>query len=209
MGKEAADDITDQEPPNNAEIPDSDDKPGNTGKQTGVGGILPWIVTLVIAVLCAGAGLTLGRLFAAPRTPETAAPVRENPLLDPRFLGNDSPPAADSALTWYYDLEPVTVNLNEPDFARYVRVGVTLEMGANLSPSKGKAFLDQNKILLLNRLTVYLASLSTENLRGKKNLNQVRAQILEMFNKALFPHSEPRIKRILLKQLAISISLGG
>jgi flagellar basal body-associated protein FliL len=204
-----ADDITDQKPPDNAEAGNSDDKPDKTGEQTVVGGILPWIVTFVTAVLCAGAGLTLGRLFAAPRTPETTAPVQKNPLLDPQFLSSHRAATTDLPKMWYYDLEPVTVNLNEPDFARYVRAGVTLEMDGNTDPSKGKAFLNQNKILLLNKLTVYLASLSTENLRGEKNLDQVRSQIRDLFNKELFPHSKPCIRRILLKQLAISISLGG
>jgi flagellar basal body-associated protein FliL len=222
-GKEMADDTIEQELPDGADAQDSGDQSDQSGnstetsngltdktpEQVTVGGILPWIVTFVVAVLCAGAGLTLGRLFAAPRTPETAAPEQKNPLLDPEFLRNDSTPAIDSPKTWYYDLEPVTVNLNEPGFGRYVRAAVTLQMDGNADSSKGKAFLDREKTLLANRLTVYLASLNTENLRGEKNLEQVRSQILDLFNKELFPDSKPRIKQILLKQLAISISIGG
>lgn len=180
----------------------------NTTEQAIVGNILPWIVTFIIAVLCAGAGLTLGRLFAGSRTSERAVSANNNPpLFDPEPIRDENIPATDSAETWFYDLEPVTVNLNDPNLERRVRAIVTLEIDSDADPSKGKAFLDGKKMLLIDRLTVYLASLNNDNLRGNRNLEQVRSEILDILNKELFPNSKPRIRQILLKQLAIGILL--
>lgn len=180
----------------------------NKPEQTVIGGILPWIVTFAVAVLCAGAGLTLGRLFAHSRTAERATPAKSIPLLlDPEFTRDENAPATDSAETWFYDLEPVIVNLNDPNLERYIRATITLEIDGDANPVEGKTFLDGKKTLLIDRLTVYLAGLSHDNLRGHSNIEQVRSQILDILNKELFPNSKPRIRQVLLKQLAFGILL--
>lgn len=204
-----ADDIIEQEPPGHTDAQDSGDWPDDTPEQAIVSGILPWIVTVVIAILCAAAGLAVGHLFAGFRELKKVAPAQSSLLFDSELLGDEHPAATDSGKTWYYDLDPVTANLNEPNFARYVRIAVTLEMDKKVDASKGRALLDQKKTLLANILAVYLASLSTDSLKGHENLEQLRSQILGLFNSELFPDSKPRIRQILLKQLAISISPGG
>jgi len=217
-----ANDTIEEKPPDDADTHDAGDDSDPSGNPTQtssgltdntpepaiVGGILPWIVTFAIAVLCAGAGLTLGRLFAGSRTPERVTPAKNNPpLLDPEATRDENAPATALAETWFYDLEPVTVNLNDPNLECRIRATVTLEIDGDADPAKGKAFLDGKKMLLIDRLTVYLASLSNDNLRGNSNIEQVRSQILDILNKELFPNSKPRIRQILLKQLAIGILL--
>ncbi|UCD00273.1 MAG: flagellar basal body-associated FliL family protein [Phycisphaerales bacterium] len=185
-----------------ADAEGSNDKVLQSRDRRTVGSILPWIITLVVAVLCAGAGLTLGRLFAASRTPGQTEHCPENPLLELQSPEEARPPT-DSERTWYYDLEPVTVNLNEPAIRHHVRASVTLEMSGGVDPSKGRAFLERRKVLLADRLTVHLASLAPQDLRGEGKIEQVQLQIRDIFNKELFPHSKPRIKQVLLKHLAM------
>jgi hypothetical protein len=58
-------DTVDEEQYEDAGAEGSNDKVRQSRDQRSAGSILPWIGMLVVAVLCAGAGLTLGRLFAA------------------------------------------------------------------------------------------------------------------------------------------------
>jgi len=171
-------------------------------EQTMAGGVLPWMITLLVAVLCAGAGLALGRLVAASRVPDRAEVRQENFLLDLQTLEEDSP-AADPEKNWYYDLQPVTVNLDEPTFRHHVRASVTLEISGEVDPSKGRTFLERKKTLMANRLTICLAGLSRQDLRGEGSIERVQLQIRDVFNEELFPESKPRIKQVLLKHLAV------
>jgi len=68
---------------------------------------------------------------------------------------------------------------------------------------EGTTFLNEKKPLLTNWLTVYLASLSLEDIRGDANLKSIQSQILDAFNEKLFPDSKPKIKHILFKEFAV------
>jgi hypothetical protein len=39
-------------------------------KKSLIARLLPWVIMLVVVLVCAGAGFTVGRLFAGPGTPE-------------------------------------------------------------------------------------------------------------------------------------------
>jgi flagellar basal body-associated protein FliL len=200
-GKQTAD-TTEKEPYENPDAEGSNNTARQSGNQKAAGSVLPWMMTLAVAVLCAVAGLTLGRLFAAYRTPDRTEHCSENLLLD---LGatEKTPSSTESEQTWYYDLDPVTVNLNEPSFRHHIRASVTLEMCRELDPLKGRAFLEQNKVLLTNRFTLYLSGLARQDLRGEGKIEQVQLQIRDIFNEKLFPPSRPHIKRVLIKHLAM------
>ena len=116
-------------------------------------------------------------------------------------LKPDKPGAAKED-AWYYNLEPVVANLDEPGATRYVRAALTLEMSPELSAEKGAAFLEQKKPLLTNLLTIYLAGLNIEATRGDKNLKRIQSNICDIFNERLFPNGKPLIKRILIKEFA-------
>jgi flagellar basal body-associated protein FliL len=111
--------------------------------------------------------------------------------------------AEDSEKVWYYDLDPVVANLNEPGVTRYVRATFMLEVSSEMDKKKGAAFLDEKKPVLINWLTVYLSSLGLEDIRGDKNLRSIQLRVCEAFNEKLFPHSKPLIKRVLIKEFPV------
>jgi len=189
-----------------------DSKTEQPDKKTSTGGFLQWIIMAVVVAVCAGAGLGLGRLFAGSGEAQPAEtsqqPAGRLPADQPaqmEDLKTDVPnlTGGDSQKTWYYDLEPVVANLNEPGVTRYVRVALTLEISSEVDEKKGIGFLEEKKPLLTDWLTIYLAGLSIEDIRGDKNLKRIQSQVLDAFNERLFPDSRPQIKKILFKEFAI------
>ena len=171
------------------------------GKASG-SGILPWIIVFVVVVLCAGAGFTLGRLFAGSRTPQAPGASEQDQSTQVENLEAKGS-AGDSLKTWYFNLDPVVANLDVADVTRYVRASLILEISSEVDEKEGTAFLDEKKPVLTNWLTVYLASLGLDDIRGDTNLKRVQSQILDVFNEKLFPDSKPKIKRILFKEFAV------
>ena len=155
----------------------------------------------VVVVVCAGAGLGLGRLLAGSGTPETDEPSQEDTSAQTELLKADS--TTGSKKTWYYDLEPVVANLDVPGVTRYVRAALTLEVNSQVNEKDGRELLDNKRPVLTNWLTIYLASLSLEDIRGDRNLKRIQSQILDAFNEKLFPDASPQIKHILFKEFAI------
>jgi flagellar basal body-associated protein FliL len=165
--------------------------------KTGIG-IVTWIILAVIVVICAGSGLLLGRLFAGSNEPQTQ-PAKADELTPVET--DDS--GKDSGSSWYYDLEPVVANLDEPGVTRYVRATITLEISSSLEQNKGVKLIEEKKPVLTNWLTIYLASLTLEDTRGDRNLKRIQLQILDAFNETLFPDAKPLIKHVLFKEFAI------
>ena len=113
---------------------------------------------------------------------------------DTNQLKMDDLSAKNAEKVWYYDLDPVVANLNEPGVTGYVRATFTLEMSSEIDKKKGTEFLDEKKPILINLLTVYLSSLRLEDIRGDKNLRSIQSHVCEAFNESLFPDSQPQIK---------------
>ncbi|HNY79319.1 MAG: flagellar basal body-associated FliL family protein [Sedimentisphaerales bacterium] len=170
------------------------DKEGKSSK------LMPWLIPAVTVALCAGGGFVVGRLFGtrgqAQNVAAAEAPDETAPALPPVN-------GAATGSSWYYDLEPVVSNLNEPGVTRYVRITLTLEVGDKLSEKDGTPFLEQRKPLLKNWLTLFVANLTLEDIRGERNLRSVQSQIADTFNQGLFPNAPPCIKRVLFKELSI------
>ena len=180
--------------------------PGAEGgnRKSLVGRLLPWVVMVVVVAVSAGAGLGLGRLFAGPRHAEPGGPAAAgDESADTTDLKATDDSTEDSENVWYYDLDPVVANLNEPSVTRYVRATLTLQMSSDLDSKKGTAFLDEKKPILINWLTVYLSSLSLEDIRGDKNLKSIQSHVREAFNEKLFPDSKPQIKQVLIKEFPV------
>jgi flagellar basal body-associated protein FliL len=163
---------------------------------------LPKVIIVVVVVIFAGAGFTLGRLIAGSPTSQTAGASEDGQSPDLENLKAKGS-GADSQKCWYYHLEPVIANLNVNDVTRYVRASLTLEVSVDVDEEKGTAFLDEKKPVLTNWLTVYLASLSLDDIRGDTNLKRIQSQVLDAFNEKLFPDSKPKIKNILFKEFAV------
>jgi len=201
-----ADDIKDQEGQVDQEGQrgQQDPEAGKSDKKSLIARFLPWIIIVLVVLICAGAGLSVGRLFAGSGTPEGAESEpssRASAQMEDLKADDDS--TGDSAKVWYYDLDPVVANLDEPTVTRYVRASLTLEMSADMDVKKGSAFLDEKKPILINWLTVYLSSLGLEDIRGDNNLRSIQSQIRDAFNDKLFPDSESQIKQVLIKEFPV------
>jgi flagellar basal body-associated protein FliL len=170
-------------------------------KKSFIGRFLPWIIMVVVVAVCAGAGFGLGRLFAGSGTPDSDPNADDS--IPTEDLKADDDSAGESQGVWYYDLEPVIANLNEPTVTRYVRASLTLEMSSDVDEKKGTAFLDAKKPILVNWLFVYLSGLSLEDIRGDKNLKTIQSHIRDAFNEMLFPDSKPQILQILIKEFPV------
>jgi flagellar basal body-associated protein FliL len=120
------DDIQQQEGADDTEQQE-DSKTVKSDKPVSSGGMLPWIIMAVVVVLCAGAGLGLGRLFAGFRKPQAAEPTQEDEPAQAEHLKADNPnlTGEDSQKTWYFELDPVVANLDVPGITRYVRAQIT------------------------------------------------------------------------------------
>jgi len=197
--QEGADDTEQQE---GSKTEETDEKAGKNDEKAPSGGILPWIIMFVAVVLCGVAGFALGRLFAGSGTPQTAEYSQEDEPSQLEYLKADGSATA-SQKAWYYDLEPVVANLNVPGVTRFVRAAITLEISAEVDQEKGGVFLEEKKPILKNWLTIYLASLTLEDIRGDRNLRRIQSQILDSFNETLFPDTKPQIKHIFFKEFAI------
>ncbi|MBW7990115.1 MAG: flagellar basal body-associated FliL family protein [Planctomycetes bacterium] len=177
-------------------------KPEAGEKKSLVTRFMPKVIIVVVVMIFAGAGFTLGRLIAGSPTSKTAGVSEQgqsSQLED--WDARDS--GADSQKSWYYHLDPVIANLNVDDATRYVKASLTLEVSFEMNEKKGKAFLDEKKPILTNWLTIYLASLSLEEIRGDRNYKRIQSQVRDAFNEKLFPDSKPKIKNILFKEFAV------
>ncbi|RKY23438.1 MAG: hypothetical protein DRP62_05885 [Planctomycetota bacterium] len=176
--------------------------PGKDDEKASGGGTLQWIIMAVVVVLCAGSGFAIGRLFASSPVHKTTESSQEDEPAQPEYLKSDES-ATGSQQSWYYDLDPVVANLDEPGVTRYIRTVLTLEISSAIDNKKGTALLEEKKPVLKNWLTVYLAGLTLENVRGDRNLKRIQSQVLDAFNEQLFPDTKPKIRRVLFKEFAV------
>ena len=198
-----ADDIKEQEEQQEQEE-QKEPQAGKSAKKSLVARLLPWMIIIAVVGLCAGGGFSLGRLFAGSRTPQAAdSDPNSAAASQVEDLKADNDSAKNSDKVWYYDLDPVVANLNEPTVTRYVRASLTLEMSSELDVKKGTAFLDEKKPILINWLTVYLSSLGLEDIRGDNNLRTIQSQIRDAFNEELFPDSKSQVLQVLIKEFPV------
>jgi flagellar basal body-associated protein FliL len=190
--------MADQEDAQNEQNNEQETKKTKTSK----GKMLPWLITVVAIAVCASAGFFIGRLFGTRGSTQTVAAAEQD---NPGQSGM-APPLVDGpsdGKSWYYDLESVVANLNEPGVSRYVRVGLTLEVDSSMDEKDGVLFFDERQPLLKHRLMLYLSNLTIEDLRGEENLRHLPTQIADEFNRQLFPNAKPRINHILFKEFSI------
>ena len=167
----------------------------------GMAKIMPWLIPALTLLVCAGAGFAVSRMFGAGGSAQAASAEQAVPPETPA----EPEPADESAKgeTWYYDLDAVIANLNEPGVTRYVRVALTVELGNGLTEEPGRVFLDHKKPLMKHWLTLYLSNQTVDGIRGERNLRLVQSQIAEALNQGLFPNTKPKIVRVLFKELSI------
>ncbi len=162
--------------------------------------ILPLLIVGGVVVVFASAGFLVGRLFGTRGQAQTAAAAQP---AEPQTPPVDPDPAANKDEGWFFELEPVVVNLNEPGVTRYVRISLTLEVASSWVQEEAKLVLDQKKPLLKHWLTLYLSNQTIEDTRGKTNLVRMQSNISDIFNQGLFPNGQPRVMNVLFKEFAI------
>ena len=173
------------------------------------GGILQWIMMAVVIILFAAIGFVVGKLLTAsePANANAMQTVPNQPQKQQNteeYIQEDDDFEIDSeSKTWFYPLEPVTTNLNEPGAMRFVRATLTLEISSELSSEVGPLIIEEKKPVLTDWLTIYLGNLTIEDTSGGRNKKRIQSQILDAFNEMLFPDSKPKIKKILLMEFAI------
>jgi flagellar basal body-associated protein FliL len=160
-----------------------------------------------IVILAAGAGYGTAMLLKGPKTADASTPAVETPTKTPaatttHTAAGTHPPVAKGDF-YYYDFEPIVVNLDEPRLARYVRVTITLAIRPEETEA-ARTILEKRKPELKNWLTVFFASCTLEQIRGAANLNRLRREILDSLNDQLWPDQKSPIHHVLFKDLAVS-----
>ena len=177
-----------------------DDKKTETGeKKSLVARFLPKVIIVVVVAIFAGTGFTIARLLAGSPASQTTGGAEQG-----QSENMDTEDSEDgSQKCWYYHMEPVIANLDVDDVTRYVKATLILEVSSEVDEAKGTTFLDEKKPIITNWLTVYLASLRLEDIRGESNLKRIQSQAMDAFNEKLFPDSKPKIKNILFQEFAV------
>ena len=185
-----ADEDIEQKQPN-----EQQEQPENRPKK---GKLLPVIILVVVVLVCAGAGFAVGRVIAGrgQSGQESSAEHAVETIVDASAEPDTTP-------GWYYELEPVVANLNEPGVTRYARVSLILEISGAVDSKKATATFDQKKPILKHWLNLYLANQTIEDIRGEKNLRRLQTQIQDAFNEKFAPEYKSAVKRVLFKEFAI------
>jgi flagellar basal body-associated protein FliL len=194
--------MADAQPTQNTEQPAGEKPASQKPADGGASGAKVWIIAAIVAVVSAGGGLGISKLSANSsmnvfkHSAEPAA--KETAEAKPAIKKEGGAEGG----TWFFKLDPVVANLDEPGALRYIRVAVYIEMeGAEGEESK-KA-MEEKKPPLINWLQLYLAGRSLEEAKGEKNLKAMQAQILEGFNQILFPKEKSLIKGVLFGEINI------
>ena len=176
-----------------------DGKSGGKEKKSFLDRFLPGIIIGLVVVSFSVAGFTVGRLFGSSSVPQTSESSKNGQAQDLQSEDSDD----GSKNTWYYHMPPVIANLNVSDVTRYVKTSLILEISDEIDEKKFTVFLNEKQPILTNWLTVYLASLGLDDIRGDNNLKRIQVHVLDAFNEKLFPDSKPQIKHILFKEFAV------
>ena len=163
------------------------------------GGLVGWIITFAVAIVCAGGGYGLSGLFAKV-APEKVDPAQEAKKSEVEAILTDNP---DTAKPWIFELDPITANLNEPGSTRMIQVTVVLELAADMDEENGKEFLKERVIRLRDWMGTYLAGMKLIQVKGSSSQSRMKVDIQEGFNGILFPDSKPLVQKIMLKDFII------
>ena len=157
-------------------------------------GSLLWIIlSMGVVVGAAGAGFVLARLMNRPQSADAAQAAQTEPEPPPPPMHEDYK---------YYELDPITVNLDGPRLERYIRAKITLAMRPE-NHTEATALIEKKKPELISWLNAYLAGCSLEEVRGTSNQNRLMREIKDSFNERLWPERNPRIEQVLFAEFAV------
>jgi flagellar basal body-associated protein FliL len=106
-------------------------KEATSGKK---GGLVGWIITFAVAIICATGGYGLSGLFAKNETKAPEGTVDGGGAEEgPDFTSADP----DAAKPWTFELETIIANLNELGSTRIIQITVVIELYPEMDQTKG------------------------------------------------------------------------
>jgi flagellar basal body-associated protein FliL len=170
----------------------ADDSSADGGETGALGKILKLLLPVGIIVVFATAGYFASG-FGGP-VEAGGAQDTEAATTQPAKASSEEDPDQT-----HYDLEPIIINLNEPQATRYLRVIFSLAINDD-DYSTAEAAIIKKSYKINNYLLIYLSNLSLEEVRGAKNINRVRREVQDSLNDRLWPGEKPLIASVSLKE---------
>lgn len=163
------------------------DESDNAAASKSKSGLLIWVVVMIVSI---GGGVATPILIAGMGEkngkPDDAKVAALEPETEYEFI----------------EFDEVTVNLDEAQFSRYLRINFSLQVGKSQQDEVEKQ-LAAKKTICKNWLQVHVAEKTTDDLRGKFGRNRLRREIHDFFNEALFDDGLERIQDVLFSEFHV------
>ncbi len=184
-----------------ADSPEAEAKEPQTADQAPAGrstGLLWMLIGAGVLAVAVIAGFATGRLLGGPKRAKADAAQEQTAYPVEQQATEDSAGEYE-----YVEFEPITVNLDEPRLARYIRAKITLAIEKKDQWKQACALIEQKRPELKNGLNLFFAGCSLEDVRGEKKLNRLRRQIQDLMNDRLWPNAKPMIDHVLFIEFAV------
>ncbi len=97
----------------------------------------------------------------------------------------------------FYDLPPMTVNLNAPDKrAQYLKISISLELGEHTTAHEIEPYLPR----ILDAFQVYLREIRTSDLQGSAGVFRLKEDLQRRINTAVYPAT---VTNVLFKEILV------
>ena len=189
--------MADQENIENAEQNAAEE--ASSEKKSG-GKLLSLLVPIITALVLAGGGFFVGRMFGTRGNTQNVAAAEEEPA---ELTAEEQAANASTEVAWSYDMEAVVTYLDEPGVTRYIRLGVTLGIGEGLPEKDGIPLLEKKMPMLKDWLTLYMTNKSIADIQGEARLRVMKDEIATAFNKGLFADGSKHIKAVYINTISI------
>jgi flagellar basal body-associated protein FliL len=159
--------------------------------------LLPILVAVLVIAVTAAGGVAVGWFFGVPEPAQAAEGQRD-------IYGDSGPQSTgdNEEELRYYDFEPITVNVNEPMLNRYIRATITLAIKESDYGDAEDAITNKEPELK-SWMTIFFSACELEDVRGEKNLNRLRREVLDSLNNQLWPKGKPLIDHVLFREFAV------
>ena len=160
--------------------------------------LILWIIIAVVVIGASAGGFLAAKIATGPVAEAEPEEVEKIDDQAEKLLAKE---AADN--DWTYSLPSTIANLDEPGASRYVRAEFNLLISAELDTIKGTEFFDSKKSEINDQLLRYLAGKTLEEVRGRRNQDQMKLEIRDFCNNMFFKDSKPYVKDVLIQTFNI------
>lgn len=155
------------------------------------GSVMKIIIWLVVVIVSIGGGfatpIVIGQLTGEDEEEQTPVIIEQpEPEKDVEYI----------------DFDEVVVNLREQDFSRYLKIKISLEVPKS-QKADIEAKIEARKAVLLDRINMHFAEVTTEELKGQFGHNRLRREMHDYFNEILFDDGIERVQDILFRGLHV------